>query len=125
MIRILIAQLPRLLRDLLAGTVSDQEDIVVVGESSDRESLPGLVGSCRPDVVIVGCEQSEISELGGELAAHHPAVRLLAITDDGRRGFLFQLRPWLADLGELTPGVLIAAIRQDQPPPRVWQEGQS
>ena len=109
-IRIAVASLPRLLRDIVVGALSSEQDMELVGEAPSPRQLPGLVRESGADVAIVACEPSDIARLG-RLVNVSP-VTLLAITDEGRRGALYELRPREVDLGELSPRVLVNAIRE-------------
>jgi DNA-binding NarL/FixJ family response regulator len=111
-IRIAIAGVPRLLREITLTALSDQEDMEVVAELPDRQDLPNLVRTLGVDIVIVSCSESEVTELGNQLIGEYRSTRMLAITDGGRSGYLYELRPRKAELGELTPGVLIRAISE-------------
>lgn len=109
-IRIAVTSLPQLLRDIVVGALSSESDMELVAEGSGSGELQALVREASADVAIVACERSEIGGLG-QLVNGSP-VTLLAITDEGRRGVLYELRPRETDLGELSPRVLVNAIRK-------------
>ena len=109
-LRIAIAALPQLLRDIVVGALSGEPDMELVGEAPGTCELPGLVESASAHLAIVACDRSEIERLG-RLVNGTP-VTLLAITDEGHRGALYELRPRETDLGELSPRVLVNAIRE-------------
>lgn len=109
-IRIALAALPQLLRDIVVGTLSAEPDIELVGETPMPEHLRSLVEASGADLAIVACERHEIGRLGRLLTGS--PVTVLAITDEGRRGALYELRPTEVDLGELSPRVLVNAIRE-------------
>src|SRR5271169_4037442 len=52
-IRVLVANRPRLIRELLLATISDQPDIEVVGEIQQETELESAVEATRPDFLIV------------------------------------------------------------------------
>jgi len=109
-IRIAVASLPQLLRDIVVGALSSEEDMLLVGEAPGSLQLEGLVREAVADVAIIACDRSEIEGIG-RLVNGSP-VTLLAITDEGRTGVLYELLPAEADLGELSPRVLVNAIRK-------------
>jgi hypothetical protein len=109
-IRIAIAALPQLLCDIVAGALSSEPDFELVGEAPEHLGLPRLIHESGAQLAIVACERSEIAELG-RLINGSPTT-LLAITDGGRAGVLYELRPREVDLGELSPRALVNAIRQ-------------
>jgi DNA-binding NarL/FixJ family response regulator len=109
-IRIALAALPKLLRDIVAAALSSEPDIEVVGEAPERQALQRLLCESGAQIAIVACERAEIAGLG-RLVNGSP-IQLLAITDEGRGGVLYELRPREVDLGELSPRTLVNAIRQ-------------
>jgi hypothetical protein len=48
-IRVLVANRPRLLRELVTSTLSEQEGISVVGETDNERDAPSLVAETKPD----------------------------------------------------------------------------
>lgn len=51
-IRVLLANRPRLLRELVLSTLSEQTGISVVGEADDERDVPSLVEQTRPDFLL-------------------------------------------------------------------------
>ena len=106
--------MPKLLREIVVGMVSEEQDMQVVGDSAATEELSDVVHDTEADVVIAACSASEVGRLGRIVNGSRPV--LLAIVDDGRRGIIHELRPREVDIGELTPATLVAAIRDLTPP---------
>ena len=52
-VRVLVANHPRLMRELVMATIADQPDIEVVGEVQSEGDLAGIVEQVEPDVLIV------------------------------------------------------------------------
>jgi DNA-binding NarL/FixJ family response regulator len=115
-IRIAIAALPQLLRDIVAAALSAEPDFELVGEAPEPEALPRLIRESGAQLAIVACERSAIGGLGRLM--NGAPITVLAITDEGRGGVLYELRPREVDLGELSPRVLVDAIRQAATPER-------
>jgi hypothetical protein len=109
-IRIAIAALPQLLRDIVVDALSSEPDMELVGETPTPGELGCLVESADADLAIVACERSEIGSLGRLI--HGAPATLIAITDEGRRGTLYELCPRQVDLGELSPSGLVNVIRE-------------
>lgn len=104
-IRVRIADLPGVMRDLVESIVATQPDMQLVSAE------PAVV----PDVVIVGLTPDADATA---LAAHlydHPHQRILALAIDGRQAVAYELRPYLTELGEISPDALLAAIRAGRP----------
>jgi len=47
-----------------------------------------------------------------------PNLKVLAITNQGRTSFLYELRPYELALGQLSPATLIHAVRGSPAPPQ-------
>lgn len=79
-IRVLIANRPRLMRDLVVTTLSDQPDIEIVAVLEDEPSIIGNVEQLRPDVLIVTLDRSEDRpHICDVLLERFPQIRILAV----------------------------------------------
>jgi len=109
--RILLVEMTRMLCDILAAVLSAEPDMEVVGVLPSRGKLRATVAETKADVVVLALEDSELPEDCGRLLHAHPRMRVLGVASDGRRGFLYELRPLKAPLGELSPQGLVETIR--------------
>jgi DNA-binding NarL/FixJ family response regulator len=100
-----------MLCDILADVLSAEPDMEVVGVLSSRGKLQAMVAETRADVVVLALQDSELPEDCGRLLRAHPRIRVLGVASDGRRGFLYELGPLKASLGELSPQGLVKTIR--------------
>ena len=80
--RVLVANQPRLMRELVLETISDQPDIEVVGETQDESQIPEMVERTHPDFVIVALRGDKRPSLYDELLHRHPEMRILALAPD-------------------------------------------
>src|SRR5437870_12852766 len=103
--------MPRMLCDIVADVLSAEPDMEVVGVLSSRGKLRATVAETRADVVVLALGDSRLPKDCERLLRAHPRLRVLGVTSEGRRGFLFGLRPLKASLGELSPQRLVNAIR--------------
>jgi len=55
-VRVLVANRPRLIRELILATIADQPDIEVVGEVEDEADILSSVEEQRPDFLIVALD---------------------------------------------------------------------
>ena len=79
-IRVLVANRPRLMRDLVLATIADQPDIEVVGEAEAESEVTELVERTRPDFLIISLEdQHNRPALCGFLLGRYPQMKVLAI----------------------------------------------
>lgn len=81
--RVLLANQPRLMRDLLHATISEQPDLEVLAEIEDESNLSAVVAELKPDFVIVALEKpEERPAICDTLLAHHPYIKVLAVAPE-------------------------------------------
>lgn len=79
-IKVLVANRPRLMRDLVMATISDQPDIEVVGVLEDEASILTMVERSHPEFLIIALEHSdERPHICDLLLDRFPHVRILAL----------------------------------------------
>jgi hypothetical protein len=107
--RIVLVNLPRILRDIIGGAVDEEPDMEVVGQLPADSPLRCAVEQQEADFVIAGTDYGfeEISEV----LTQHPRLQVLEVAGDGRESFLYHLRPARTPLGELSPRSIVDAIR--------------
>lgn len=80
-IRVLVANRPRLMRELVLATMAEQPDIEVVGEAHNDSEITELVDKTRPDFLIIALEDREQHpSLCGFLLGRYPRMRILAVS---------------------------------------------
>jgi DNA-binding NarL/FixJ family response regulator len=109
-IRILLAQLDRLTRDILERLL-DQPDTLVVGHVEDGVEVLLVTGRTQADVVILGAQEAGLPGLASHLLAEYPHLKILAVAPDARRALLYELRPHVVPIGEVSPERLLQVIR--------------
>jgi DNA-binding NarL/FixJ family response regulator len=109
-IRVLLAEMPRMLRELVEPVLATDPDIVVVGAVDSRDALEVAVRALEADVVLVAMPSDEQAESYARLLFDAPRTTLLAITHDGRDAFLYALRPHKMPIGEVSRSGILAAI---------------
>lgn len=79
-IRVLVANRPRLMRELVLATISDQPDIEIVGQVQDDVEMEEAVLQTRPDYLIVSLEDSDCLPTSCRiLLERYPHLRFIAI----------------------------------------------
>lgn len=79
-IKVLIANRPRLMRELVMATISDQSDIEVVGVLEDEPSIQKMVEQTQPDVLIITLDRPEDRpHICDVLLDRFPHLRILAL----------------------------------------------
>lgn len=89
-VRVLVANRPRLMREMVIATISDQPDIEIVGEVLNEDDLNDVVEQTQPDVLILSLEEPE-RPLGksGFLLGRYPRMRILALAPEQNRGVYY------------------------------------
>ncbi len=89
-VRVLVANRPRLMKDLVLATIGDQPDIEIVGQAQDREEIIELVERTRPDYLIIALEESETRPgLNGFLLGRYPNMKILALAAERNSGIFY------------------------------------
>lgn len=86
LIRILVANRPRLMRELILATLADQPDIEIVGEVSNDAEIPDQVHKTLPDWLVIALDESgKRPSLCDRILREHPEVRIIAVASDENR----------------------------------------
>lgn len=82
-IRVLVANRPRLMRELVMATISDQPDIEIVGEIQEESEISSAVDNTQPDFLIVALErQDRLPDFCQSILQSHPQIKIIAIAPD-------------------------------------------
>ena len=82
-IRVLVANRPRLMRELVIATISDQPDIEIVGEVQEESEINKVVAETQPDFLIVALERRDrLPDFCQAILRNHPLLRIIAIAPD-------------------------------------------
>ncbi len=89
-LRVLVANRPRLMREIVLATIAEQPDIEVVGDVEQTANLTEIVEQVRPDVLIVALEDQE-RRTGecGFLLGRYPRMRIVALAPERNLGLLY------------------------------------
>jgi len=89
-VRVLVANRPRLMRELVLATISDKPDIEIVGEVVDESNLIEVVEQVQPDVLILAIDEQQ-KRLGqcGFLLGRYPQMRILALAPEQNLGIFY------------------------------------
>ena len=113
-IRVLIANQPRLMRELISATISDQPDIELVGEVGKQEDLAEAVAETRPDVLIVPMDdRDKYLAQCGFLLGRYPEMKILALAPEQNRAlFLWAIVDIRSKPLESSEAGILDAMRQ-------------
>ena len=89
-VRVLVANRPRLMRELVLAVIADQPDIEVIGEVHDESELAGTVEEVQPDVLILALEDANkrVAQCGF-LLGRYPQMKILALAPEQNRGLFY------------------------------------
>jgi hypothetical protein len=101
--------MPRMLREIVDDAFSKRRDVHLVDETRDGGGLIGAVDRSEAALVIVSSETVGPAEVC-RLLADRPRVKVFAIADGGRDGCLYEQRPNLLLVDELSPANLVHTV---------------
>jgi DNA-binding NarL/FixJ family response regulator len=79
-IRVLVANRPRLMRELILSTLADQPDIEIAGEVTDDEQIPDRVSQTQPNLVVIALDEpGKRPAICDTILRQHPEIRVLAV----------------------------------------------
>jgi hypothetical protein len=111
-IRIFLLNMRGVLGDVIKAVLYTCDDVTVVGESLDVADVRSLVDRTGVDVIICHLDDTATAGVARGLFARHRRVKVIAVREDGRRAVLWELRPERSVLGDLSPALLVEAVRQ-------------
>jgi DNA-binding NarL/FixJ family response regulator len=116
-IRVLVANRPRLMRDLVLATIADQPDIEVLGELEDDSKIAEAVAELKPDIVIIALDRpDERPAICDYLLIHYPRVKVLAVAPEDDSSVFFWSDIRSAAVESSVEGIL-SVIRGNKTPP--------
>ena len=82
-IRLLVANRPRLMRELILTTFADQPDIEIVGEVGEESEISESVKRTLPNFVVIALDHpGKRPAICDELLREHPEVRVIAVAPE-------------------------------------------
>ena len=110
LIRILLVDMPRMLRETVVAAVEDEGDLAVVGETTGKEQL--LLRAAGADVVVMELNPDRKPAVVELLLDGYPRIGVVGLAPDAVRGVVYQLHPHAQHLDSVTSESLVAAIRR-------------
>ena len=79
-IRVLVANRPKLMRELILSTLSDEPGVEIVGEVADEAEIAERVREVSPDLLVIALDRpSKRPQLCDTLLHDHPGLRIIAV----------------------------------------------
>jgi chemotaxis response regulator CheB len=89
-IRVLVANRPRLLRELVLSTLSEQAGISIVGEAENEKDVPSMVAETKPDFLLIALDESRRRPpLCDQLLRKFPGLRIIAVAPNTNLGVFY------------------------------------
>ncbi|HKW61697.1 MAG TPA: hypothetical protein VJN89_04060 [Candidatus Acidoferrum sp.] len=89
-VRVLVANRPRLMRELVLSTLSEQAGIHVVGEATNEQDVPSLVAETQPDFLLIALDESQKRPaLCDLLLREFPRLRIIAVAPNANVGIFY------------------------------------
>jgi DNA-binding transcriptional LysR family regulator len=106
-IRVVVGDVPRILRDIIEGAVRLHPDIELY--QSDNVHLSREVAERHADAAIVAGGSAAAARLHRGVLVDNPDLKMFVVTDEGRAAHLLELRH--IPVIEVSPAGLIEAIK--------------
>ena len=89
-VRVLVANRPRLMRELVLAVIADQPDIEVIGEVEDENQLAEMIEDAEPDILILTLDDADkrIAQCGF-LLGRYPQMKIIALAPEKNRGLFY------------------------------------
>jgi chemotaxis response regulator CheB len=109
--RILVANRPRLMREVILAALAGQPGIEIVGEVSDEAEILGQVRATLPDFLVIALDESEQRPaICDRVLGDYPGLRIIAVAPRKDRTLYFwaSLDIHCADIESSAAGILSA-----------------
>jgi DNA-binding NarL/FixJ family response regulator len=110
-IRVLVANRPKLMRELILATLADEPGIEIVGEVPNEAEIPDRVHETRPDLLVIALDEpGKRPRICDAVLRNHPQVRIIAVASDQNRstGYWASFDIHSDDIEPSTSGILNA-----------------
>ncbi len=89
-IRILVANRPRLMRELLLATLADRPNIEIVGEVASEAEIPASVKRTAPDLLLISLDElGKRPRICDTVLRANPDVRIIAVASEHNRSICY------------------------------------
>jgi hypothetical protein len=111
-VRVLLLELPQLLRGILEHAVQRRRDCELLTDRT--RAFPALPGFDQaPDIVILGLTAAQDATLVPALFARWPQASVMTVLEAGDDAALYELRPRRQAMGQMSPDEIVEALRDE------------
>lgn len=114
--RVLVANRPKLMREVILAALADQPGIEIVGEVSDEGEIAAQVHATLPDLLVIALDESEQRPaICDRVLREHPELRVVAVASRKDRTLYYwaSFDIHCADIESSAAGIL--SVVQDIP----------
>jgi DNA-binding NarL/FixJ family response regulator len=110
-VRVVLAGMSRMTRELIRRILEEEQGIEVIGEVPDATlAIRDLAPDAEADVIIVGTSDPDLLTRCRALLDGHVPRRVIAVSPDGRDAHLYGIRPYEAAIDEFSPELVIEVV---------------
>jgi chemotaxis response regulator CheB len=78
--RVLVANRPKLMREVILVALTDQPGVEIVGEVSDESDILPQVRATLPDLLVIALDENELRPpICDQVLREHPELRIIAV----------------------------------------------
>ena len=89
-IRVAVANQPRMMREVIAMSLAQEKDIEVVAQINDEGEISRLIEETKPEFLIVSLDSRRFGPPAREdMLQRHPEMQIMALASDGNSFTLF------------------------------------
>jgi|HubBroStandDraft_4_1064222.scaffolds.fasta_scaffold357508_1 DNA-binding NarL/FixJ family response regulator len=90
LIRVAVANQPRLMRESIAMSLAGEEDIEVIADVTDETEISRAIEQATPEFLIVSLDSRRFGSSAREdMLQRFPAMQIMALANDGNSFILF------------------------------------
>ena len=113
--RILLAGMSNMLSNIITAALEQSPEMTIAGITSECDDLTASIRLAEADAVIMQTAEPGAGLGYRNLLLSFPMLKVIAIASNGKGGFVHELRPWSAQLVELSAATLVAALNERAP----------
>lgn len=88
--RVLVANRPKLMREVILVALTDQPGVEIVGEVSDESDILPQVRATLPDLLVIALDENELRPpICDQVLREHPELRIIAVASRKNRTLYF------------------------------------
>jgi hypothetical protein len=109
--QVLLAGMSNMLTSIITAALQQSPDMIISGVVAEHDDLAAQIRATQADGVLMHAAEPGDAVRFRPLLLSFPTLKIVAITSDGKRGFLHELRPRSTRIVELSAASLQAALR--------------